>query len=484
MSEKKKSGVETRNAVGVLTGAASRVVRTARNLLACALIVAPFLPAVGCMSPYARRLDSVRRDFYEYGDVDRARENLEKGQKHASQKEQDVYDLNAASLELAAGNIDEAKRKLLSARDNFDAIEEQLVKKAGENLLQYWTDDNMVSYEGEDYEKVMIRVHLAIADLLGSGQDARAYAHQIAALQDEIVSRGAIDDPRDSGKKLNPKTAYPRVPIGPYIEGLLWEETYTDSSEAARSYAKVAQWRPQFKQGKEDLVRAQTSVHSRPGYGRLYVFAFVGRGPRKEQVNAEVTQFAMLVADQIFSATNKYSVPPTLAPVPIPALVVEEPYVDGVALDVDGDRVGQTETLADVNEMAIKQYEATKDQLIARAVVRRVVKKGTVYAAKEIGQVSPWVSLAADVGGVVWEAAETADTRCWGLLPAKIQVLSVELPAGEHQITFSPCDRNGRNLGATLTRSVRVDANRNAYTLVNYPDREPIGRVVSSDDAR
>ena len=458
--------------------------RPVRILLFCVVAFATIgCGLVGCTSRYAERLDAIRRDFYEYGDVSRARDNLEKQLKHASKKERDPLELNAASLALSSGDVEEAKRKLIEVRDRFDELESKTAQKTSESLLQYWTDDNIVSYEGEDYEKVMIRVYLTIADLLGSGEDSKAYAHQIAALQDKIVRNGEFDNPQKKGERINPKAVYPRVPFGPYLEGLVWEETYTDSAEAARCYEKVVKWRPQFRQGKEDLLRAQTSVHSQPGNGRLYVFAFVGRGPRKEQINAEVTQFALLVADQIFSATNQYSVPPTIAPVPIPALVVEEPYVACVGLDVDGKNVGATETLADVNEMAIKQYEATKDELIARAVVRRVVKKGAIYVAKEAGRVNPWVGLAADVGGVVWEATETADTRCWGLLPAKIQVLSVELPAGEHRLTFYPGNRKGERVGETLSRTVTISANRNAYALVTFPDREPIGRVVASGDA-
>ena len=334
--------------------------RPARILLFCVVAFATIgCGLVGCTSRYAERLDAIRRDFYEYGDVSRARDNLEKQLKHASKKERDPLELNAASLALSSGDVEEAKRKLIEVRDRFDELESKTAQKTSESLLQYWTDDNIVSYEGEDYEKVMIRVYLTIADLLGSGEDSKAYAHQIAALQDKIVRNGEFDNPQKKGERINPKAVYPRVPLGPYLEGLVWEETYTDSAEAARCYEKVVKWRPQFRQGKEDLLRAQTSVHSQPGNGRLYVFAFVGRGPRKEQINAEVTQFALLVADQIFSATNQYSVPPTIAPVPIPALVVEEPYVACVGLDVDGKNVGATETLADVNEMAIKQYEAT-----------------------------------------------------------------------------------------------------------------------------
>src|SRR5688500_3440388 len=39
--------------------------------------------------------------------------------------------------------------------------------------------------------------------------------------------------------------------------------------------------------------------------------------------------------------------------------------------------------------------------------------------------------LGFDALGVAWEATENADTRCWSLLPDKIQVVRLELPAGE-----------------------------------------------------
>ena len=48
-------------------------------------------------------------------------------------------------------------------------------------------------------------------------------------------------------------------------------------------------------------------------------------------------------------------------------------------------------------------------------------------------------SVALDIAGIAWEATEAADTRCWGLLPEKIQVLRIELPAGRHQ--YDGCDR-------------------------------------------
>lgn len=452
------------------------------KIASCLLVLQLLTTLAGCASRYAQKLEERRVDFYETVDLDKARENLERCQKRASAKEKTPLTLESASLDLAQGKVKDAQTKLRDVRDELDSLDAMRAKATGEKLLSLWMDENASSFDGEDYEKVMIRVYLALTELLVNGHDARAYAFQIEEKQDAIVRGGLMDDPNNEGKKINPKVQYPRLPIGPYLEGILAEETYLEQGEAARCYRKVVEWSPSFAQGKKDVERAEKGVHSQPGNGRLYLFALVGKGPRKEQTYAEATQFALLVADQIFSATSKYSVPPTIAPVPIPEIVVDSPNIASVALEANGEKIGLSETIVDVNEMAAKEFEAVKDLILARAIVRRITKKGTVYVAKEAAQVNPWVSLAADLGGVVWEATETADTRCWGLLPAKIQVLSAELPAGETQIVVYPTDRQGNKIGEACRRTVHIPKNRNAYVMVNYPDRYPVGTILSSGD--
>ena len=118
--------------------------------------------------------------------------------------------------------------------------------------------------------------------------------------------------------------------------------------------------------------------------------------------------------------------------------------------------------------------------IIARAIMRRIVKKGTVYAAKEVADVNPWISLAMDVGGIVWEATEAADTRCWGLLPEKIQVLRLELPEGEHEIALTPQGDNGYRLGKKQTQTVRVHRGRNTYMLANFVDERLVGKIITN----
>ena len=117
---------------------------------------------------------------------------------------------------------------------------------------------------------------------------------------------------------------------------------------------------------------------------------------------------------------------------------------------------------------------------MTRAVLRRLAKKGTIYAVKEATGTknNSWQNLVLDLAGVVWEASESADTRCWGLLPDKIQVLRIELPAGEHRIGLHA---TGSFRGASQEQTVaKVVNGRNTYLLANFPDDHLVGKILQS----
>ncbi len=76
-------------------------------------------------------------------------------------------------------------------------------------------------------------------------------------------------------------------------------------------------------------------------------------------------------------------------------------------------------------------------------------------------------------------AAESADTRCWGLLPEKIQVLRIELPAGDHQVTLQPSTHYGP-AGSEEHQLVSIANGRNTYLLANFPDTRLVGKILTS----
>lgn len=440
--------------------------------IACLLLIS----TSGCQSRYAKHMTEVRSDLFA-GDTTTALQKIEDRERKASAREGDVLELDAAIIDLCNGNTKEAEKRLLAVRDHFDELENAQLKKGTGNLLSLWMDDNTRPYQGEDYEKILVRSFLALTNLLQQGNDAQAYAYQIAQKQDEIIRGGLALDPE---KKDNPKLAYKQVALGPYIQGILWESTWLNQKDAVAAYQKTVQWAPWFRHGRLALGRAEKGVHSVKENGVVYIFTLVGRGPYKEQDEAEATTVSLLVADRIFSAVSKYSVPPTLAPVPIPVIHCEWGNIGAVGVIVDGKPVCATETVLDVNAMAKEQFEAIRDQIIARAIIRRVVKKGTLYAVKDIIDANEWVSLAMDASGVLWEATETADTRCWALLPAQIQVARLELPAGKHELQLQACYDDLSPFGQPHSVTIDVPLHRNTYVLANFPGSEPIGKIVVS----
>jgi hypothetical protein len=438
-----------------------------RRLLLVGLLL---LSAAGGCASYDQHAALMREQFYA-SNLTGARETIAKVRKR-HRKEGDVLALEQAVVALADGQPKEAERTLREVRDHFDYLEQQ---SAGEMALSMITDDNRRGYAGEDYEKVLVRAFLAISNLMTDGGDAGAYALQVADKQQQIIESG-VDKQGE-----NPKLAYQRVALGPYIHGLLREQTHSNYDDAARDLATVCSWQPDFPFGQQDLQRATNGRHSAPGNGVLYVFALVGRGPYKEQTVQMPTTAALLVADRILSATNKYTLPPTIAPVKVPKVVVPGSVVREVRVSVDQQVVGGTATISDIGHMAVQQYDAIFPRVLARAVVRRVVKKGIVLGAKEATGQSAYTlgSLVLDGVGIAWEASEAADTRAWTLLPDKIQVLRIELPAGTHQLALEPMTVYNTT-GPIERQEITIGNGRNTYLLANFPDNHLVGKILTN----
>jgi hypothetical protein len=212
----------------------------------------------------------------------------------------------------------------------------------------------------------------------------------------------------------------------------------------------------------------------------LYVFSMTGHGPYKHETLEIPSTVALLVADRILSNNSKYTLPPTIAPIKVPKVVTRDSGVSNVRVAVDQRRVGSTATITDIGHMAVEQYDAIYPRVIGTAVVRRIVKKGVIYGTKEVigGQRDSLLNFGLDAVGVAWEATEAADTRCWGLLPDKIQVLRVELPAGPHQVSLQA--EGSAGVGKEETANVTIVNGRNTYMLANFPDLRLVGKIVTS----
>jgi len=448
----------------------------------------------GCAS-FGERTIKIRHEFAS-GDLDKANAEIDKALKTKKKSDADLLRLNQAIIALSSGKPQEAERLLREVRDRFDQYEREREKRVAEKAVSMLLDDNVVAYAGEDYEKVLIRVFLALSNLMHDGTDAPAYALQIGHKQNEIIQKGTMQDPKDSQKKVNPKAeSYRQVAIGQYLIGVMQEATFRNHDDVIRYYEAVNAWEPGFTQGRQDLERARHGVHAQPGNGVVYVFALVGSGPFKEQRNCEVLHDAQILTTFLIAMMSSRPTLPDFSPIMIPYIVRPRETVSALSVSIDNKWSARTETLTDIGRMAEEQFEAIQPQIVAKAVIRRTLKKGILYGSKEMLDVNPWVGLVMDAGAMVVQSLETADTRSWNLLPAEIQVTRLEVPAGEHRLTLQPLSRvyslshrgyivsdSSVRTGSVQSKTIVVEPGRNTYVLANFPGDELAGKIVVSND--
>jgi uncharacterized protein len=429
--------------------------------------------AVGCAT-HADRLRNIRAHYHN-NELGRALADIDEAmEERSTAKEQEVLLLDRAMVELASGRPQQAEQTLRNVRDRLDDLEQ---RDPTEIMLAMVNDDTSLTYPGEDYEKILLRAMLSLSNLMHDGGDARAYGHQVAWKQEQIVQAAEPSNPEKEGE--NPKLSYKRVALGSFLCGILDEQNPMRAGEAQRGFERVVAWEPNFSAGSEYLQRSTEGRHSAPGNGVVYVFALTGRGPHKVEVNEENVQMGMFVAETILNATSSHVITPSLAPVKVPQVVLEPSLIDSIEVQVDGRNAGRTETITDVGRLAVEQYEAIYPRVVGRAIARRAIKRAALYAAQDAidSADNGWVGLAFLVGGIAWDATENADTRCWGLLPEKIQVLRIELPAGQRRIGLT-VDSRLAVPSETYTQTVDVVEGRNTYVMGVFHDANLTGQIL------
>lgn len=379
-----------------------------------------------------------------------------------------LYLLDKGMLRLAQGDSETAVRLFRAGRDTLDAHflydTDDLLKGLSAVVL----DDTVRTYHGADYEHILVRGMLALADLAAGRGDAYAYAVQIGEKQEEIIG-SPLGEVR--GKQgYRPRERYRRVALGAYLQGIIREDVL-DNDEAARAFERAVAFSgeetPLFKTA---LLRAKGEIHAPPDTGAVHVFYFGGRGPYLEETRQNPTADAVRLAGlAVLLMSGKFSLL-AQAPVPVPQVRVNDASVPPLVVRSPSGE-GATETILDVNRIASEELSANMPWIVARALVRRAAKAVVANAGGEIlrhGGDRPAVALGGAVtllAGIVSTAVENADTRSWATLPATLQALRLDLPAGEQTLEFD----------GGITQRLRVSPGRNTYVLVLRPalDKPP-----------
>ncbi|MFN9717762.1 MAG: hypothetical protein ACK58L_03650 [Planctomycetota bacterium] len=452
---------------------------------------------------------------FESGQLHLSQVEFEKSQRNP-RSEKELLELDRAVLDLASGDVHRAETRFRRVRRELEFLEQKAV---GEQAKSIMTDSRAIAFSGRDFEKRMLLNLAMLTSLLSDGTDSFAYSLQASAAAEsrrgELIAasgKQANSDPAvvDASTKSTQEgqvstVGYARLSsvaltssssldqplaFSAYLSAGVQSEYPSRADETEKALDDVRFWNTSFQKDFDARSFGDIGNRCRPGHGTLHVIALVGHAPKWVSESAEPTTGAMLIADRIISAAGKHTLPPTISSVKI---ACPEP-VSGSDCAPSGAitcRIGLSEsqtvpdmpsldftTIVSMNDVVRASYEANRDREIADAIVRRVTKKAAIYVLKETQNVhrNSVMDIGINVAGIAWEALEKPDTRSWQLLPNRIDVTRVELPAGQWSTTLQV------RMPGRSTQSVGVPAyvqdGRNTYVVCIIPRHEITGHIL------
>jgi hypothetical protein len=324
-------------------------------------------------------------------------------------------------------------------------MEELYTKSISTEAAAALVNDNLLPYEGEDFEKVLVNLFLALN-----------FA-QMGEIEEALVEARKVDlKLKEYSKQYEEKNTYKQDAFARYVMGALYEaggemndafisyqKAYEGYTEYAREYGTPC---PSFL--KADLVRTAGLLgfdderrrfeqlfgmrYTKPKAkeGALVVIIHSGRGPIKEPNNLRV------------SIPDGDGVVHTFV-VAVPRFVPRRRGQARYSAVVQGS--GNTTTIAaepgeDVTEIAKKSLEDRLTLLYLKAGGRALLKFLAAEKAK-----SEWKKEGDESGNLLKSllidaaviVSEQADTRTWRSLPDQMLIVRAQLPSGAYTVQLN-----------------------------------------------
>jgi uncharacterized protein len=364
-----------------------------------------------------------------------------------------LYQLDLGLLYHYAGMSDSSSHYFLAAER---AIEDLYTKSVSLAALSVLLNDTVLPYDGEDFERVLVNVFLALN-----------YAQQ--GLPDEaIVEARKVDlKLREFARQYEGKNAYQEDAFARYLAGALYESgaefndafiSYRKAHEAYETYARAYGTKaPAFLLN--DIVRMAKRLSFTEEYekyrqlggsdtvgtsgwrGSVIVVAYAGRAPIKTEIRSSVS-----IPDSA-GIVHTFQI----------ALPRFTPRMRGgraydIAVRNSGDSVtGATARTAVAEDITAIANQCLEDRLAlvylksgGRALLKFLAAEAAKSKLKEKGDnglINFLGSLAIDLAV---GATEQADVRSWRTLPAQIQLARLELAAGSYEFTVTATDKSFR----------------------------------------
>jgi uncharacterized protein len=402
-------------------------------LMSCGSSSEFFVPVDNNISQgkYAEAIEIVRSNRKWYGD-----------------KASVLYNLDMGLLYHYAGEPDSSINYLLAAEKE---IEDLYTKSISQQVMSFVVNDNILSYEGEDFEKVLINVFLALN-----------YAEK-GMTDDALVEARKVDlKLREYARQYDEKNKYQEDAFIRYVAGALYETggeindafiSYKKSYEAYQTYSKeYGTSAPSFLL--DDLVRTATLMSfddeakqyrelggksfedDNRNLGSVIVVVYAGKGPIKVGVKPTITipdssgtlhtfQVALPEFKPRFTGSRFYDIMTTTKTDTLLEFSELAENITAIARKSLDDRLAL---------IYLKSGGRALLKFLAAEKMKSEMKKDDESKVKNfLG------SLAIDL---VIGATEQADLRMWRTLPAEIQLARLSLQPGSYKLKVAASDGN------------------------------------------
>ena len=412
--------------------------------------------------------------------------------------------MDLGMLQHLAGQYQQSNRSLSAAEDLTEAL---YTRRVSAEIEAFFTTDTTLPYEGEDFEKVMLNVLMALNYVqLGLWDDAlveaRKVDHKLSVLNDR------------AGGKL----AYSKDPFARYLSGVLYEAAgdLTNALVAYRlSRDAFEQAATQYGTPMPDLLRRDllrlsdslglTTEHEE--YRRLYpdtvwqapgaagnsaelVFvAYEGRAPLKRDLFIDVPfsfdALAIVLAtkgllrpqyrDHRAAESVLYGLTGHVIRLAVPKFVPRRSAInqtEAIVTDGAAQHAASLVLMEDVTAIAVKDL----DERVVRTTAKAVARAAWKYALAEGVRIGVTRAVGRDGGALagaiagalartVAIASEEADKRSWATLPDRILLGRFMVSPGTYEVTFRYQGRAGEVLESQTVPGVTLEAGRKRFII-------------------
>ena len=352
-----------------------------------------------------------------------------------------LYDLDRAMTLHLAGRYAESNTFLSAAETRMDQL---YTKSLTAETGAMFTNDNLLPYEGEDFEKVMVNVISALNYVyLGRWDDALVEARKV----DHKLN--LFND------KYDKKNVYREDAFARYLTGILYEAegeindafiAYRKAYETYRDYQKDY-GTPLPPTLPRDLLRVTEALglsEEHQAYrgnfpdtrwvsqkelarqGELILISLDGRSPLKEDFFVDAP-----IPDGRGGLYYLRVALPRFVPQP-----TDLAYAEVHLIGPQGAVASQRTFLAeDITAIAKKNLEDRIGRITAKAITRATTKFVAAREIRKKAKDDPLAQFLTDVGTNVYSIlSEEADKRSWRTLPGQIRIVRLTAPPGSYTV--------------------------------------------------